>query len=115
MSIVSEADKVWTFINVSFARAVDSDKYTRIPVYQAVQSIDHIFNTVSAYRDSGGYIVQPIQLAATFNTYAEAQALLNKIGSTGTLTGPKYSGIRMLTEAELVHHDMYVTVNCTFA
>jgi hypothetical protein len=112
--MIPEEEYVWSFAGVDFAREV-GDTYARRPRKMSPFSVDHVLDSDDAYRDSAGSLYEPFQILAAVNDEGEVDALLSKVGVTGILSGPRWTGVRILTSAEASYRPTYIAIDCTFA
>jgi|GEM_PF-5043378 len=114
--IVTTEMEVWSFGGLTFAREVQPGGFSLLPRRQTIVSIDHVLDTNEAYRDYAGTMWGPLPFRALFNTRAEAEAFADLEATTGTLSGPGWSGTRILVDPDV----LYVTgnrfaVDCSFS
>jgi len=115
MPTLDDSMEAWSFGGMEFVREVEADGFSLMPPRQTVVSIDHVLDTNEAYRDYGGTLWGPFPFRAVFNTRAEAEAFASLDGTSGTLSGPGWSGTRVLTNPDVRYvNGAWFAVTCEF-
>jgi hypothetical protein len=116
MPMIEEAWEVWSFGGMEFAREVQPGGFSLLPKRQTMVSVDHVLDTNEAYRDYGGTLWGPLPFRAIFNTREDAEAFADLEGTTDTLSGPGWSGTRILVNPDVQYvNGKWFSVDCEFA
>lgn len=86
MPAVSTDLLIYAFAGVSFGRGNYNYGDTEWPAREAIRQIDDVLDSSTPYRDFGGTKIQPFSFTAAFDSRAARDSLVNKVGSTATLT-----------------------------
>jgi hypothetical protein len=94
----------WTFDGVSF-RVKGSDEYDPWFGHEYTHTYDEVLGGTQSYLDLGSHTRTPLEFRAQFASEATRDAMVLKLGITGTLTNDSpagYSGTATLLKARRV-------------
>jgi hypothetical protein len=79
------ARTTWTFDGVSF-RVKSADSYDPWFSRSVEYTLDRVLGGTSTYLDIGGFVFAPLTIMAQFASEATRDAMLAKVGTTGTIS-----------------------------